>query len=158
MKRFAGSGGWNTGRFHGASNNFGGNGNGMGRGRSMTNPAWVNQNNRGFGSFADGDRGSSSSSSVPYSERNIHDFNSNSRADMTSSMTAEELESPVVNQMSSSTQRDYQREAQTRGYCREPNRVEVERWCSDFLQNGLRSHFISAKKQKAIYLIGDNLA
>ena len=81
----------------------------------MTNPAWLNQNARGFGTFGDGDRGSSSA--VPHSERNIHHL-PGSRANMTSSMTAEELESPVTNQTSNSAHRDYHRESQQRGYCR----------------------------------------
>ena len=73
MKRFAGSGGWNSNRFPGNPNfNYSGNGYGAGRGRSMTNPAWLNQNSRGFGTFGNGDRGSSSA--VSHSERNIHDF------------------------------------------------------------------------------------
>ena len=128
MKRFAGSGGWNSNRFPGNSNfNYSSNGYGAGRGRSMTNPAWLNQNSRGFGSFGEGSNGPSSN--VPPTERNIRNFQPGS----TSEMTGEELESPVAN-MASSSHRDYHKESQQRGYCRDPTVTEVERWIQQFLQ------------------------
>ena len=134
MKRFAGSGGYGTNRFPGNPNfNYAGNGyagNGAGRGRSMTNPAWMNQGG-GFGSFESrGDGARASSSTVPPFERNIRNIQPGS----TSSMTAEELESPVTN-VSSSAQRDYQRESQSRGYCRDPAVSEIERWIQQYLQD-----------------------
>ena len=54
---------------------------------------------------------------------------------MTASMTSEELESPVANQTSNSAHRDYHRESQQRGYCRDPTRTEVERWLKESLQD-----------------------
>ena len=107
-------------------------GKGAGRGRNMTAPAWMQQQN-GFGNF---DQNSGGAGAPPH----VHHYQSSSSyapTNMTSEITDEELSSPATNQtpgISASVQRDYQRDSQQRGYCRDPTRTEVEQWLNQNFQ------------------------